>query len=214
MDSLLRDFWWQGLAWSYTVYIRDPTHSGKYIINLKLAQYSRPKLSGWLLCDSWQFELTFITRKFGILWRQAHKKASYSKQASKVQFQLELSLAQFSPSLFNTIIIMSNKLIQISMWYYPCLCLYLVIQCSSCQNTQLIIVHTVTGTTFSCSGLVGVAWSDFCCRSFSVVSCWSSPAFSDLCWWSISWLRSSVLFCWSCSSLLSVSGLSCSTLVK
>ena len=67
MDSLLRDFWWQGLAWSYTVYIRDPTHSGKYIINLKLAQYSRPKLSGWLLCDSWQFEFTFITRKFGIL---------------------------------------------------------------------------------------------------------------------------------------------------
>ena len=77
MDSLLSDFWWQGLAWSYSIlYIRDPTHSGKYIMNLKLTKYSQWKSSGWLVYDLGRLELTVIAGQFGLLCREANRKVS------------------------------------------------------------------------------------------------------------------------------------------
>ena len=70
MDSLLGDFWWQGVGWS-----------GKYIINLKLTKYSQWKLSGWLVCDLGRFELTFSRGQFSRLCRPVYRKVS--KQAYK-----------------------------------------------------------------------------------------------------------------------------------
>ena len=49
---------------------RDPLNPGKYILNLKLAMYSRWKLSGWLVCNLGQLELTVIKGQFGLLCRQ------------------------------------------------------------------------------------------------------------------------------------------------
>ena len=57
-----------GRGWDeMALHRRDTPYPGKYIINWKLTKYSRRKLSGWLLCDLWRLEFTFITRKFGIL---------------------------------------------------------------------------------------------------------------------------------------------------
>ena len=59
---------------------RDPSHPGKYIINLKLTKYSLWKSSGWLVYDLGQLELTAIAGKFGLLCRVAYRKVR--KQAS------------------------------------------------------------------------------------------------------------------------------------
>ena len=50
MDSLLDDFWSQGVGWR-ALHRRDPPYLSKYIIILKLTKYSRWKLSGWLVRD-------------------------------------------------------------------------------------------------------------------------------------------------------------------
>ena len=47
----------------------DPPNLGKYILNLKLSKYSWWKLSGWLVYDFLQFELTAIIGRFGLLCR-------------------------------------------------------------------------------------------------------------------------------------------------
>ena len=62
------------------VHRRDPPYLGKYIINLKLTKYSQWKLSGWLVYDLGQLELTVIAGQFGLLCREAYRKVS--KQAS------------------------------------------------------------------------------------------------------------------------------------
>ena len=59
---------------------RDPPYLGKYIINLKLTKYSRWILSGWLLWDLGQLELTVSRGMFSRLCRQVYRKVS--KQAS------------------------------------------------------------------------------------------------------------------------------------
>ena len=59
---------------------RDPSHLGKYIINLKLTKYSRKKSSGWRVYDLGQLKLTVIPGQFGLLCREAYRKVS--KQAS------------------------------------------------------------------------------------------------------------------------------------
>ena len=59
---------------------RDPSHPGKYIINLKLTMYSRWKSSGWLMYDLSQLKLTDIAGQFGLLCWEAYRKVS--KQAS------------------------------------------------------------------------------------------------------------------------------------
>ena len=69
MDSLLGDFWWQGVAGSGTAKKR-PIPPGKYIINLILTKYSLWKSSGWLVYDLGWLELTVITGQFGLLCRQ------------------------------------------------------------------------------------------------------------------------------------------------
>ena len=76
MDSLLGDLWWQGVAGSGTAKKR-PIPPGKYIINLKLAKYSRWKLSGWLVYDfGRRLELTVIAGQFGLLCREGYRKVS------------------------------------------------------------------------------------------------------------------------------------------
>ena len=62
------------------VHRRDPPYLGKYIINLKLTKYSQWKLSGWLLWDLGQLELTVSGGQFGRLCRHVYRKVS--KQAS------------------------------------------------------------------------------------------------------------------------------------
>ena len=59
---------------------RDPSHTGKYIINLKLTKYSQWKSSGWLVNDLGRLELIVIAGQFGLLCREAYRKVS--KQAS------------------------------------------------------------------------------------------------------------------------------------
>ena len=59
---------------------RDPSHHGKYIINLKLIKYSQWKSSGGLVYDLDRLELTVIGEQFGLLCREAYRKLS--KQAS------------------------------------------------------------------------------------------------------------------------------------
>ena len=59
---------------------RDPSHPGKYIINLKFTKYSRWKSSGWLVYDLDRLELTVIAEQFVLLCREAYRKLS--KQAS------------------------------------------------------------------------------------------------------------------------------------
>ena len=59
MDSLHGDFLWQGY-FGVALRRRDPSHPGKYIINLKLTKYSRWKSSGWLVYDLGRLELTVI----------------------------------------------------------------------------------------------------------------------------------------------------------
>ena len=59
MDSLIGDFWWQGLL-GVALNRRDPSQPSKYIINLKLTKYSQWKLSGRLVCDFGQLELFLI----------------------------------------------------------------------------------------------------------------------------------------------------------
>ena len=71
MDSLLGDFWWQGVGWS-----------GKYIINLKLTKYSRWKLSGWLVCDLGCLKLTVEDSLVAFIGRYIGKKVSM--QVSKL----------------------------------------------------------------------------------------------------------------------------------
>ena len=68
-----------GVAWT-GMHRRDPSHKGKYIINLKLTKYSRWKSSGWLVYDLGRLELTVIAGQFGLLCREAYRKLS--KQAS------------------------------------------------------------------------------------------------------------------------------------
>ena len=51
----------------------------KYIINLKLTQFSQWKLSGGLVCDVGQLELAVIIGQFCLLYRQVFKKIN--KQA-------------------------------------------------------------------------------------------------------------------------------------
>ena len=58
----------------------DPPDPCKYIKNVKLTKYSRCKISGWLVCDLRQLELTIITGKFGPFYRQVYRKVN--KQAS------------------------------------------------------------------------------------------------------------------------------------
>ena len=65
MDSLLGDFWWQGVAWTGTGY---PTQAN--LLNMKLTKYSRWKLGGRLVCDLGHLELTVITGQFCLLCRQ------------------------------------------------------------------------------------------------------------------------------------------------
>ena len=60
VDSLLAEFWWQGVAWS--------------------GKYSRWKSSGWLVYDLGRLELTVIAGQFGHLCREAYRKIS--RQAS------------------------------------------------------------------------------------------------------------------------------------
>ena len=48
MDSLLGDFWWQGVGWNGTAKNR-PTLPGQ----VYLTKYSRWKLSGWLIVGFW-----------------------------------------------------------------------------------------------------------------------------------------------------------------
>ena len=62
------------------LHIRDPSHLGKYIINLKLTKYSRWKSSGWLVYDLGRLELTVIAGQFGLVCREAYRKVS--KEAS------------------------------------------------------------------------------------------------------------------------------------
>ena len=62
------------------LYRRDPSHPGKYIINLNLSKYSRWKSSGWLVYDLGLLELTVIAEHFGLLCREAYRKVR--KQAS------------------------------------------------------------------------------------------------------------------------------------
>ena len=137
VESLLGDFWVSGGKDGLALHRRDLPYPGKYIIKLKLTKYSRWKLSGCVVCDLWQLELTVSRGQFGRLCRQVYRKVSKqeSMQVSKLvckkvgvtkftgllvsgyvmivgnyqwnaanqsntQFQLELSLAQFSPSLF------------------------------------------------------------------------------------------------------------------
>ena len=59
---------------------RDPSHPGKYIMNVKLTKYSRWKSSGWLVYDLGRLELIVISGQFGLLCREAYRKVS--KQAS------------------------------------------------------------------------------------------------------------------------------------
>ena len=59
------------------LYRRDPSHPGKYIINLKLTKYSRWKSS---VFDLGRLELTVIAGQFGLLYREAYRKVS--KQAN------------------------------------------------------------------------------------------------------------------------------------
>ena len=59
---------------------RDPSHPGKYIINLKLTKYSQWKSSGGLVYDLGRLDLIVITGQFGLLCREDYRKVS--KQAS------------------------------------------------------------------------------------------------------------------------------------
>ena len=59
---------------------RDPSHLGKYIMNLKLSKHSRCKSSGWLVYDFGQLELTVIAGQFGLQCREVFTKVI--KQAS------------------------------------------------------------------------------------------------------------------------------------
>ena len=68
-----------GLA-GVALYRRDPSHPGKYVINLKLSKYSRCKSSGWLVYDFGQLELTVIAGQFGLQYMEVFRKVS--KQAS------------------------------------------------------------------------------------------------------------------------------------
>ena len=53
---------------------RDPSHPGKYIINLKFTKYSRWKSSGRLVYDlAHQLELTVIAGQFGYLCKYIGK---------------------------------------------------------------------------------------------------------------------------------------------
>ena len=64
------------------LHVRDPSHPGMYIINLKLTNYSRWKLGGWPVCDLELLELTVITGQFDLLCRQAYRKVTVRKQRS------------------------------------------------------------------------------------------------------------------------------------
>ena len=59
---------------------RDPSHLGKFIINIEFTKYSRGKSSGWLVYDLGRLELTVIAGHFGLLCREACRKVT--KQAS------------------------------------------------------------------------------------------------------------------------------------
>ena len=59
---------------------RDPSHLGKYIINL--TKHSQLKSSGWLVYDLGPLELTVIAVQFGLLCMEAYRKVS--KQAWKL----------------------------------------------------------------------------------------------------------------------------------
>ena len=73
---------------------RDPPHAGRYIINLKLAKYSRWKLCGWPVCDLVWLELTVITGQFDVLFRQAYRKVTARKQRSMQVSKLEWKLVE------------------------------------------------------------------------------------------------------------------------
>ena len=57
-----------------------------HIIDLKLTEYSRLKLSGWLVCDLGSLELNDSRGQFGRLYRQVYRKESKqeSMQVSKL----------------------------------------------------------------------------------------------------------------------------------
>ena len=57
---------------------RDPPYLGKYIINLKLAKYSRWKLSGWLVGCAKKLKVVQIKPIMG-LWLRLYVKRHQKK---------------------------------------------------------------------------------------------------------------------------------------
>ena len=75
VDSLLGDFWWQGVACSSTGQLDrgDPPNPGKYNFNLKSTKYSQGKLSGWLECDFDRHISAIFPANLRQISRKSHK---------------------------------------------------------------------------------------------------------------------------------------------